>query len=106
MNHEKDLPYICHVFICTNDRKGARQSCEDGRNSDLKAALKQEIKQRGWNRHVRVSSSGCLGLCDVGPNVVIYPHRIWLSAASPDDVGEILAEVERIVGDKVDKIPR
>jgi (2Fe-2S) ferredoxin len=106
MNQEKKAPYVCHVFICTNDRKGARKSCEDGRNTELKAAIKNEVKERGLNRQVRVSTSGCMGLCDAGPNVLIYPQRIWLSAASPEDAAEVLAEVEKIVSDEMEERSR
>jgi (2Fe-2S) ferredoxin len=87
-------PYPCHLFVCTKSRNGEKKSCGDHGASDLKAAIKKEIKERGWKGIVRVSDSGCLGVCTSGPNIMIYPQKIWLSAVSPDDLPEII----RIVG--------
>jgi (2Fe-2S) ferredoxin len=90
-------PYACHIFVCTNDRGGARKSCADGTSALIKAALKQEIARRGWKGRVRVSECGCMGLCEQGPNVIVYPHKGWFSAASAEDVPAIIALVEEIL---------
>ncbi len=93
----KESPFNCHVFVCTNDRKGIRKSCGDGENVSVRAALKAEFGQRGWTGLVRVSQSGCLGLCEDGPNVLIYPQKIWFSGVRSDDIVEIIGAVERIL---------
>lgn len=90
---EKRLsPYVCHVFVCTNDRHGTRRSCADGNSPAVREALKRAVNDRGWRGRVRVSESGCLGLCDDGPNILLYPQRTWFSGVTPEDVPEILAE--------------
>lgn len=83
-------PYTCHVFVCTNDRHGERKSCADGNSAQVRAALKQIVADRGWKGAVRVSQCGCMGLCNEGPNVMIYPQRAWFSAVSPWDVEAIV----------------
>jgi (2Fe-2S) ferredoxin len=93
----KESPFKCHVFVCTNDRQGARKSCGDKENVSVRAALKAEVGQRGWKGLVRVSQSGCLGLCEDGPNVLIYPQKMWFSAVSSDDIGEVIGAVEKIL---------
>ncbi len=90
-------PYKCHLFVCTNSRGGERKSCGDERAADLKATIKAEIKKRGWKGIVRVSETGCLGVCNTGPNIMIYPQKIWFSAVSADDLPEIFQIVEEIV---------
>ena len=90
-------PYKCHLFVCTNSRNGERKSCGDEGSPDLKALIKAEIKNRGWKGVVRVSESGCLGVCDTGPNIMLYPLKIWFSAVSRNDLPEIIQTVERIV---------
>ncbi len=90
-------PYKCHLLVCTTTRDGHRKSCGDGDNAVLKGALKDEIGRRGWKGLVRVSSSGCLGQCDSGPNVMIYPQGIWFSSVALADLPEILAAVEPFV---------
>ena len=94
MLEEKNAPYICHVFVCTKSRQGERKSCSDGNSPEVKAALKKEVKRRGWADRIRVSESGCLGLCPHGPNVMIYPQGIWFSGVTKDDIPDILARVE------------
>lgn len=86
-------PYVCHVFICTNDRHGARKSCADGEAVALRDDLKKQVEQRGWKPRVRVSQSGCLGLCEKGPNVMIYPQGIWFGGATRADAGRILETI-------------
>ena len=92
-----ESPYIAHVFVCTNDRKGARQSCADGNSPELKNRLKEMVNDRGWKGTVRVSTAGCMGLCAQGANVIIYPQKIWFSATRPEDAEDILAVLEQIV---------
>jgi len=84
-------PYKCHIFVCVNDRQGQRKSCADGASPALRLALKKRLQEKGYApTEVRISQSLCLGLCETGPNVMIYPQNIQISAAG-------LADVERIV---------
>jgi (2Fe-2S) ferredoxin len=88
-------PYVCHVFVCTNDRRGERKSCADGGgNAALKDLLKDQIGKRGWKGQVRVSTCGCMGLCNKGPNVMIYPQKVWFATVTPDDGNRIMDEIE------------
>ncbi|OPY04258.1 MAG: Ferredoxin, 2Fe-2S [Syntrophaceae bacterium PtaB.Bin038] len=91
-------PYTCHVFVCTNDRHGERKSCADGNgNARLKEHLKNGVQSRGWKGRVRVSSAGCMGLCGRGPNVMVYPQKVWFAGASPEDGEKILGEIARLL---------
>ena len=97
MSTQNKSPFLCHVFVCANDRKGERKSCADGDSAKMRINLKKEVGKRGWKSLVRVSNSGCMGLCNKGPNVMIYPQGIWFSEVSVDDVHPILSKVEEIV---------
>ena len=93
----ENLQYACHIFVCTNDRKGKRKSCADGNSRNVRSLLKKEIKNRGWTGRVRVSESGCLGLCMKGPNVICYPQKIWFSDVSDSDASAIITRVEKLL---------
>jgi len=99
MAEESAIPYSAHVFICTNDRGGASKACVDNGSLLIKAQLKEIVAGKGWKGRVRISTSGCLGLCAKGPNVMIYPQRVWFSAVSPGELNEIIAALERIMAD-------
>lgn len=90
-------PYLCHVFVCTNDRKGARKSCADGNSGEVRRLLKEEVANRGWKKQIRISQAGCLGVCEDGPNVMLYPQKEWFSGVREDDVPDILHHLEQII---------
>ena len=93
----KESPFVCHVFVCTNDRLGKKKSCADGNSPAVRKALKEAVADRGWKGKVRVSQSGCLGLCAKGPNVIIYPQKIWFSDVSTDDSDLIISKIESLL---------
>ena len=95
----RKTPYKCHIVVCVKSRNGERKSCGDGDAAEIKAALKEEVNERGWKGSVRVSESGCLGVCGVGPNVMIYPQGTWLAQVKLSDVPEIIKTVEQLVGE-------
>ena len=99
MANQKESPYVCPVFVCTNDRGGKRKSCADQNSPQIRASLKQEFNNRGWAGKVRVSQCGCMGLCANGSNVMIYPQKIWFSEVSTDDIGQIVSKVEEILNE-------
>ena len=39
---------------------------------------------------VRVSKSGCLGRCSLGPCIVVYPEGTWYTYASMADIDDII----------------
>ncbi len=91
---EKTTPYDCHIFVCTNDRQGRRKSCADHDSLTIGKLLKDAVNDRGLKGRVRVSKSGCLGLCADGPNVIVYPQKIWFSNVQKEDISEILRKAE------------
>ena len=99
MPEKKESPYVAHVFVCTNDRGGERKSCADNNSQLIKSKLKDAIQDKGWKGKVRISTSGCMGLCAKGSNVIIYPQKVWLSEVFPDDAHEIVSALEQIMAD-------
>ena len=99
--NRQNSPYVCHVFVCVNDRKGERKSCADGQGGlAIKELLKNEAAKRGWGGRVRVSQCGCMGLCQKGPNVMLYPQGIWFSEVAPALAPDILDVIEKLIATK------
>ena len=92
----RPTPFRCHIFICTNDRQGARRSCADGQAAEIASALKERLRQLHPN-DVRVSRSLCMGRCDQGPNLMIYPRGIWYSQVRIEDVETIVQKVDDLL---------
>ena len=100
MHKQREMPYVAHVFVCTNDRRGDGKSCADNNSLLTKTKLKQAVDEKGWKGRVRISTSGCMGLCGNGSHVMIYPHKVWFSEVLHDDVDEIVSAIERILADE------
>jgi len=41
---------------------------------------------------IRINSAGCLGRCDQGPVLVIYPEAVWYTYIDQTDLDEIIEE--------------
>ncbi len=95
MSEKKSVPYRKTVFVCTNVREGGRAACANpGRGgAELCESLKNAVKKAGLKGQVRVARSGCLDLCEKGPNLFIYPEGEWHSNVKPEDVPEILKKL-------------
>ncbi len=49
-----------------------------------------------------VTSTGCVGICEKGPIVMIYPQQAWYGEVTEDDVEDILDALEE--GTVVDRL--
>jgi (2Fe-2S) ferredoxin len=66
-----------HIFVCGSYRQGGAQGvCHKKNSLSLIQFFEEEVGDRGLDG-VRVSSAGCLQLCDEGPVVVVYPQNVW-----------------------------
>ena len=88
-------PYRKTVFVCTHSREDGRISCANpGRDgANICEALKNAVKEAGLKKQVRVARSGCLDLCEKGPNILLYPENEWLSGVTLADVPEIVKKL-------------
>ncbi len=96
----KNVPYQKTIFVCTNAREGGRVACGNpGRGGmELCEALKDSVKRLGLKGKVRVARSGCLDLCEKGPNAFVYPDGQWYSGIGPRDVPELIKKLESAGG--------
>jgi (2Fe-2S) ferredoxin/predicted O-methyltransferase YrrM len=97
-------PFRFHVFVC-NQQKPEGVPCCSARGSDhVLEALRRVVSARGLEDEVQITTCGSLGLCEHGPNLIVYPDGIWYSGVKTEDVEEIVQShfqeetpVERLV---------
>ncbi|AHE68221.1 (2Fe-2S) ferredoxin domain-containing protein [Legionella oakridgensis] len=84
--------YAKHIFICTNQKAPGKTCCANSGGEPFFDYLKKELKRLDLHGSgkIRVSKSGCLGRCDLGPCLVVYPEGIWYSYRSFSDLDEII----------------
>jgi sirohydrochlorin cobaltochelatase len=77
--------YRKHVLVCGGS------DCAERNGEELLAALKKAVRSHGL-KDVKVTKSGCLGECEEGPHVVVYPEGVWYSGIGLEDLDRIVAE--------------
>jgi (2Fe-2S) ferredoxin len=86
-----------HVLVCT-----ASHCAQKGAN-DVAGRLRLEVIRRGLDNEILVNNCGTIDLCDIGPNIVVYPDGIIYSGVTVKDVPELVdalaagTVVERLV---------
>jgi (2Fe-2S) ferredoxin/predicted O-methyltransferase YrrM len=83
-------PFRYHVFVCDQEKPEGLPSCPARGSGDVIQALNREIASQGLVDDVQVTTSGSLGLCEHGPNMVVYPEGVWYCGVTPQDVPEIV----------------
>ncbi len=57
--------------------------------------LDRQTRAHGLSGALQLTTCGCMGLCDEGPIIVVYPEGVWYRRIQASDVSEI---VERHLG--------
>ena len=85
------MVYDVHIFVCTNQRSGSgKLSCGEQHGLELVAEFKKLIKDLKLPIKIRTNRAGCLGICDFGPTVAIYPEGTFYVGVKLEDVKEIV----------------
>jgi 3-hydroxy-5-methyl-1-naphthoate 3-O-methyltransferase len=82
-------PFRFHLFVCTQQKPEGVPSCPASGSFAVLDALDRELQVRG-NNDVQLTTCGCMGLCDEGPVMVVYPAGVWYRRVQPSDVPEIV----------------
>ncbi len=84
-------PFRYHVFACTQEKPEGTPCCSAAGSQKVLDALHRELGARGLADEVQVSSCGCLGLCESGPVMIVYPDATWYTKLTAADVPEVVA---------------
>ncbi len=77
--------YRSQVLVCGG-------GCTSSGSLKVREALIDEIKKQGLENEVAVIQTGCFGLCEKGPVVVVYPDATFYAHVKPSDVIDIVEE--------------
>ena len=83
-------PFQYHVFICDQQKPEGVPCCSARGSARTIDTLRKEIVARGLMDSVQVTACGSIGVCERGPNMVVYPEGVWYSNVTPEDVPEIV----------------
>ncbi|MCG8314913.1 MAG: (2Fe-2S) ferredoxin domain-containing protein [Pseudomonadales bacterium] len=83
-----------HLFVCAQARPNGhpRGSCATSGAADVMQTFAAQITAKNLLGKVALTQTGCLGPCQVGANVLVYPEGVLYSQVSGTDVEKIVDE--------------
>ena len=89
--------YRSHVLVCGGT------GCTSSGSAKLIERFESQLKEKGLDKEVKVIRTGCFGLCEAGPVVIVYPEGTFYSRVKEEDVDEIVSE-HLLKGRKVQRL--
>jgi (2Fe-2S) ferredoxin len=83
-----------HVFVCTQVRPPGhpRGSCSASGCAEVMNEFMNEIQSRNLFDKIALTNTGCMGPCNLGSSVLIYPEGIMYGSVKKDDVKTIIEQ--------------
>ena len=85
-------PFKHHILVCTQEKPDGLPACAATGGKALLDAIRGKLGAAGLANDTLVTGCGCLGLCERGPNVVVYPQGRWYTGVQPADIDGIVRE--------------
>lgn len=73
-----------HVLVCNS------QHCLQKGANDVVSMLRLQVVRQKLDTEILVNTCGTIDLCDIGPNMVIYPDNIIYGGVKRSDLPEIV----------------
>ena len=78
--------YRAHVLVCRGT------GCTASGSGPLYETFRKELARRGLDKEVMLVETGCHGMGEMGPIVVVYPEGSFYCRVKPEDVPELVEE--------------
>lgn len=83
-----------HIFVCVQRRPDGhpRSSCASRNGEAVFSAFAQELIKRNLQNKVALTNTGCLGPCQAGANVLVYPAAVMYSWLAPEEAAVVIEQ--------------
>lgn len=83
-----------HIFICTQGRPPGhpRGSCQERGCAAIGENFWFEMTERNLFGRFAVTTTGCIGPCGMGPNILVYPEGVMYNGVTKEDIPAIIEE--------------
>jgi NADH-quinone oxidoreductase subunit F len=78
--------YRSHCLLC------AGGACISSGSMSVKQALYEELKKHDLLTEIRVVETGCVGSCQLGPVMIVYPDEVFYQQLTPEVVAPLVEE--------------
>lgn len=86
-----------HVLVCGGT------GCSSSGSKFIIPALQEKLAAKGMEHEIKIVETGCHGLCEMGPLVIVYPEGVFYVRVQPEDVDEIV-ETHLIKGRVIERL--
>jgi NADP-reducing hydrogenase subunit HndC len=78
--------YRSQVLVCGGT------GCHSSGSGELVKSFKKEFKNHNLENEIELITTGCFGLCELGPVVIVYPEGVFYSRVKVEDIPELVEE--------------
>lgn len=75
-----------HILVCTGT------DCTASGSEALAGSFEVALAEHGLEAEVKLVRTGCMGACNVGPVVAIYPDGVLYQSVTPEDASVLVGE--------------
>jgi (2Fe-2S) ferredoxin len=84
------VPYQKKILVCT--KQGEAVCCGNHQAEEVFRKLRELAKEKGVHPRFRVGQAKCLGQCEKGVNIMVFPDGQWYSEVRLADLPQIAEE--------------
>jgi NADH:ubiquinone oxidoreductase subunit F (NADH-binding)/(2Fe-2S) ferredoxin/Pyruvate/2-oxoacid:ferredoxin oxidoreductase delta subunit len=78
--------YRSHVLVCGGT------GCTSSGSTKIIETMEHLLVEKELEREIKVIRTGCFGLCEAGPIIIVYPEGTFYAHVKVEDVAEIVEE--------------
>ncbi|MCL2398962.1 MAG: NADH-quinone oxidoreductase subunit NuoF [Defluviitaleaceae bacterium] len=83
LGDRQNSPHKHHVLICQGT------GCVSAKATVIEEAFHEHLAKHNLTEDVVVARTGCFGICEAGPVVIVYPEGAFYSHVTPEDAERI-----------------
>ena len=75
-----------HVMVCGGT------NCSSSASGEIIREFERQIAEKGLEKEIKVVRTGCFGMCEAGPVVIVYPEGAFYARMTAENVTRIVDE--------------
>ena len=75
-----------HVMVCGGT------NCSSSASGEIIREFERQIAEKGLEKEIKVVRTGCFGMCEAGPVVIVYPEGAFYARMTVENVTRIVDE--------------
>ena len=75
-----------HVMVCGGT------NCSSSASGEIIKEFERQIAEKGLEKEIKVVRTGCFGMCEAGPVVIVYPEGAFYARMTVENVTRIVDE--------------